>query len=237
MTKLLYLEDTYMHTSTAHVNTITTLPDGRTAIIIDQTIFYPQGGGQPCDTGVIENDQARFIVTDVRLDKDGTVFHMGTFEHGALAPNQIVKLSIDAKRRIQNSKIHSAGHLLDCAITQLNFALKPSKGYHFPEGPYVEYEGEIPNTPETIQAIQEKIDQLIKNNIFIKAYQLSYEQAQQQGIVSPEGKEAHIVQFGEFEPCGCGGTHIKSANDIGAIDIRKIKIKNGITRISYEIRD
>lgn len=235
MTQLLYQQDTYLFKSTTSVLEIRTLEDGRIAVILDQTIFYPQGGGQPCDTGTISSNQARFVVTDVRLDASGTVYHMGTFEQTMFAPGDSVELEINQDRRIRNAKLHSAGHLLDCAVTQLGLQLKPSKGYHFSEGPYVEYEGDVTSTPEMIQAIESKIHALIGADIPVIIEELSYEQALQQGIKAPEGKSARIVAFQGFEPCGCGGTHIKSAGQIGSIKIRKIKSKGGFTRISYEI--
>jgi len=236
MTQLLYLQDTYLFKSTASVLEIRTLEDGRTAVILDQTIFYPQGGGQPCDTGIITKDQSKFLVTDVRLDASGTVYHMGTFQQAMFAPGDSVELEIDQDRRMRNAKLHSAGHLLDCAVTQLGLQVKPSKGYHFSDSPYVEYVGEIANTPEMIQAIQTNIDALIEANLPVIIQELSCEQALQQGIKAPEGKSARIVGFQGFEPCGCGGTHIKSAGQIGRIFIRKIKSKGGFIRISYEVQ-
>jgi len=236
MTHLLYLKDTYLFKSTATILEIKTLEDGRTAIILDQTIFYPQGGGQPCDTGIISTNQARFLVKDVRLDASGLVNHIGKFEQALLDPGQQVELEIDQARRILHAKLHSAGHLLDCSITQLGLKVKPSKGYHFADSPYVEYEGNIANSPEMLQAIQEKIDALIAANIPIIIQELSSEQAQQQSIKAPEGKSARIVTFDGFEPCGCGGTHIRNAQEIGYINIRRIKSKGGFSRVSYEIK-
>ena len=205
------------------------------AVILDQTIFYPQGGGQPCDIGTISTNQARYRVTDVRLDAYGDVHHIGTFETAQFLPSDQVDLEIDQDRRIRNAKLHSAGHLLDCAVAQLGLQVNPSKGYHFSDSPYVEYEGVIENTPEMIQAIQKKIDALIAANIPVIIKELSHEQAQQQNIKAPEGKSARIVGFQGFEPCGCGGTHVSSAGQIGRIVIRKIKSKGGFARISYEL--
>ena len=165
MTQLLYLQDTYLFKSNSSILEIRALEDGRTAIILDQTIFYPQGGGQPCDIGTISTNQARYRVTDVRLDAYGDVHHIGTFETAQFVPGEQVDLEIDQDRRIRNAKLHSAGHLLDCAVAQLGLQIKPSKGYHFREGPYVEYEGEIASTPEMIQAIQTNIDALIEANL------------------------------------------------------------------------
>lgn len=236
MTRLLYLDDTYQFESTANILETIRLEDGRYAAILDQTIFYPQGGGQPYDTGTISSDTARFVVSEVRLDEQGTVRHIGIFEHGTFAPNAKVSLTINKERRLLNTRSHSAGHLLDCAVTQLGLALHPSKGYHFPEGPYVEYKGNIDNCPEIIDKLQNKINMLLASNPHILTEKLSFQEAQDRGIVTPVGKVARLVTWDGFAACGCGGTHVRSAEEIGIIIIRKIKSTSGITRISYEIK-
>jgi Ser-tRNA(Ala) deacylase AlaX len=235
MTKLLYLENTYQFEDTAKVVEVRNLEDGRTAVLLDQTIFYPQGGGQPCDIGTISSASSVFKVTDVRLDKDGTVFHMGLFEKGHFVPGESVTLLVDKDRRVKNAKSHSAGHLVDCAITNLGLALKPTKGYHFSDGPYVEYEGEIENPQDMLPKLQVAIDNLVNQNIKVVKEDLSPEQACAKGIFTPSGKSARVISFDGFAGCGCGGTHVNSSGEIGKIVIRKIKIKNGVIRVCYEV--
>ena len=78
MTNLLYLNDTYLFKTCAKFIAIKESDKG-TAVVLDQTIFYPQGGGQPADTGIILSGKNVFTVTDVRLDEQGIVWHFGTF--------------------------------------------------------------------------------------------------------------------------------------------------------------
>jgi len=237
MTNLMYLAYTYLFTAEAHVIDVRTLEGGRTAIILDQTIFYPQGGGQPCDKGIITSVSAQFDVNDVRLDKDGIVYHIGSFTTGIFKAGEVVSLAIDEQRRIAHAKLHSAAHLLDCAVSTSNLPLKPTKGYHFPEGPYVEYEGTIEASDNLIHLLQEKVNGLIAQNIPVIINQLTSEQAQEQGITAPAGKSARVVSFQEFKGCGCGGTHVRSSGEIGQMIIRKLKSKGNITRISYDIQN
>nr|AFK37627.1 unknown [Lotus japonicus] len=81
-TKLDYYDDMWMLQSTATLLSHFKGDDGRHALILDRTIFYPQGGGQPADTGFIciEGSDIKFVVHDVR-SKDGIVFHYGDFEN------------------------------------------------------------------------------------------------------------------------------------------------------------
>nr|KJB38609.1 hypothetical protein B456_006G263200 [Gossypium raimondii] len=126
--------------------------DGRKALILDNTIFHPQGGGQPSDTGFIcvTDSNLRFCVQDVR-SKDGVVFHYGVAEDSSMeneleqGKGKEVILQVDESRRRLNSRLHSAGHLLDVCMRNVGFGhLEPGKGYHFPDGPFVEYKGTVP---------------------------------------------------------------------------------------------
>ena len=93
--------------------------ESRTALVLDATLFYPQGGGQPADAGTIRAGAAAFAVADVRM-RDGRVLHYGAFvadgDAAALQPGARVTLEVDAARRRLHARIHSAGHLLDVCM-------------------------------------------------------------------------------------------------------------------------
>lgn len=235
MTKLVYLDDSYLFELEALIFEIRETEMGQ-AVILNQTIFYPQGGGQPADKGIINTGDAAFEVTDTRLDESGIVLHYGeyttekTFEKG-----EGVVIKIEKERRVLNMKLHSAGHLLDCAVMKLGLNLKPTKGYHFAAGSYVEYAGKVESGNELIHEIEVVVNDLIDNDLKVLALDLSNEEAKKQGVWAPEGKPARIVSFAGFPPCGCGGTHVISSKEIGYIKIRKIKHKKGNTKISYSL--
>lgn len=255
MTHLLYLSDTYRDTASAKVLDIRDHEKG-TAIILDQTIFYPQGGGQPCDRGTITlppldkegvGGDLIFNVEFVALDPDGIVWHIGQMtppdkgdgsqsDPGGLI-GKAVDLKIDRERRMTNTRCHSAGHLIDIAMNSHEALrhLNAGKSFHFPEGPYVEYQGEIENPMEYISALEAKCQEVIKADMAIIAEDLSPQEAQKRGIKSPPGKAARFVYFEGYESvgCGCGGTHTKTSGEIGTTTIRKISSKKGVTRVAY----
>ena len=234
MTKLIYLSNSYLAKSNA-VLIEERKDDLGLALILDQTIFYPQGGGQPSDTGIISASNFCFNVEKVRLNENGEVLHYGEYEQGRLQSGP-VQIQINIESRIVNAKVHSAGHLLDCAVTALGIeSLIPTKGFHFPEGPYVEYDGILENHNEWISPLEKKINELVNQNIKIEDYLLSSEEAAQKGVWAPAGKSARVVVFDGYEGCGCGGTHVSSTSEIGKMKIRKIKVKKGVTRIAYAI--
>ena len=97
--------------------------NGKIILELDQTIFYPQGGGQPYDQGVIENASEVFNVEEVRY-VEGIVKHIGTgysFQVG-----EEVTLKVDESRRKLHMRLHSGGHLLDMAINKIGLGWKPA---------------------------------------------------------------------------------------------------------------
>ena len=229
MTKLIYLSDTYIFDSTATIEE-TGENEYWSYIILDRTIFYPQWGWQPSDTGIITSDTGRFVVSMVRLNEHGIVYHYGRFQNGTFKQDDSIELSIDREKRIINARNHSAGHLLDVAMWNIWMRqMKPSKGYHFIEGPYVEYIGTLEqNTEDFIKQLETEVNTLIKKNIpMIISYAV--------GIRSPQGKQPRYAHFEWYIGCGCGGTHISHSGEIWKITIRKIKMKDGNLRISYNL--
>jgi Ser-tRNA(Ala) deacylase AlaX len=238
-TKLIYLEDFTLLNDKATILAIS--PDNnRFCIILDQTIFYPQGGGQPYDKGTIEDDIAKFIVEDVRFI-DGIVKHFGTFEHGTFEIHDIVNCNVNKERRELHSRLHSAGHVVDMAVTALNLNWVPGKGYHFPDGPYIEYQGKLEDTDK------EKLKTNIENlcNKFIneaKETTLIFMNKDEMKKVChhvpeylPAGKPLRVVMYGDFG-VPCGGTHVGNLKDIREICIRKVKQDGPNIRIGYDIK-
>lgn len=215
MTKLEYLNNPYLFESKSVFVEIKELNKGK-AVILDKTIFYPQGGGQPADKGKIISNNVLFLVTDVRMDEEGQVWHFGEAEKGIFRKGEEATLRIEQDRRILNSRLHSAGHLLDCAVLQAGIKnLKPVKGFHFPEGPYVEYEGAIESPDEATAQLQKILDDLVSKNLKIEVSVLSSREAEKQGFNAFPGKPVCLVRLEGFSACGCGGTHVNSSSEIG----------------------
>ena len=197
--------------------------EGKTIIELDQTIFYPQGGGQPYDQGVIENASGVFNVEEVRYI-EGIVKHIGTGHHFAVGEQ--VTLKVDEPRRKLHMRLHSGGHVLDMAITRLGLGWKPGKGYHYPEGPYIEYTGEVSDDENLQKKIEDTANEIIAEGI---ATTIKFLPDQ---LVN--GKPARVVLYGDFS-VPCGGTHVANLKDIGHLSIRKISNKKGLIRVAYQV--
>lgn len=224
----------------------------RLALILDRTIFYPQGGGQPADHGWIADiyQQFMFRVEDVRL-KDGLVYHYGLYSNAqgvtdgipTFQKGQEVCLFIDEDRRKLNSRLHSAGHLLDICMRNVGLAsLEPGKGHHFVDGPFVEYKGIIPSNEldSKRSAVEAQANRLISKGGMVKAVIVSYEEAAEMcggtlpDYVSKDGKP-RIVCLGENPGCPCGGTHVADISIIGNVKVSQIRVKKGTTKVYYSL--
>lgn len=237
-TKLLYMEKMHVFACESYVEKIEE-KDARQVVFLNQTVFYPQGGGQPYDTGVIEASGALFIVEEVRF-AEGEVLHIGRHERGLLQPGDTVKCLVNEGRRGLNTRLHSAGHVVDMAVDELGYDWVPGKGYHFPDGPYVEYQGNLGG--EAKEVLAEKLTNQLalilgrdtKTEIRFMPKEEMAACCRFVPDYLPAGKPGRVVLYGGFG-VPCGGTHVARLGDIGAVTIRKIKEKAGIIRVSYDV--
>lgn len=237
-TKLIYMEQMQLLECNTIVEEIKNLGENKLSIILDQTVFYPQGGGQPYDNGIIKNENIIFNVNEVRFI-DGQVHHIGTCEKSIFKVGDMADCVVERDRRQLNTRLHSAGHLLDMALKELGKLWKPGKGYHFPNGPYVEYFAEHNTLNENLKIeLQNKCNEIISRNIetTIKFMDKSEMKKCCHFVPDflPEGKPGRVVFYGNFG-IPCGGTHCKNLNEIQKMSIRKIKKEKDMIKVSYEL--
>lgn len=243
-TVLLYLDDFKRVTCDARVVAIAKEND-RDVVILDQTIFYPQGGGQPYDQGVIKGNDSLFTVQEVRA-VDGQVKHIGLFTGTPCAVGQMVACTIDRDRRMLNTRIHAAGHVIDRALFELGFQWLPGKSYHFPNGPYVEYAASLRDV--SVEKLKADIERLcaawaaqglaVTARVLSKKDVLSNEQLNRRStfvVNVPDETPIYVVAYGDNFASPCSGTHVDNVSEIGPITIRKIKETDGGVRISYDV--
>jgi Ser-tRNA(Ala) deacylase AlaX len=240
MTDLLYMQDFDVETCQAHIVTISKAADGRTDVVLDQTCFYPRGGGQDWDTGKISCAAGGLNVEEVRLDENGDVHHIGTYSSGELNAGDEVSCVVDHKRRAINTRLHSGGHVVDMAVNELGLDWVPLKGQHYPHLSAVEYTGILPpERTEELRAAIEKlandfIQQGIENKLIFMPVEEMYKVCRHVPANIPRNKPGRVVMYGSFG-VPCGGTHVKNLSQIGAVKVPKLKEKKGVIRVSYEV--
>ena len=237
-TKLIYLENWNLLEDAASVLGVLD-ENGKTVVVLDRTIFYPQGGGQPYDKGMIVGTNGEFAVDEVRF-ADGIVKHIGSFTKNTFNIGEAVKCSVEKKRRALMSRLHSAGHIVDMALKKLDINWIPGKGFHFPEGPYVEYKGDLSqlDKEELKTDLEKSCNDIIKAGMETRMVFMSAEEMKtRDGSTTPNvpaGKPGRIVMYGDFG-IPCGGTHVNNLSEIGSFTIRKIKAEGENIRIGYDV--
>jgi alanyl-tRNA synthetase len=227
MTTPLYLENSYQYQSSATILAVTKDERG-IYFLLDQTIFYPQGGGQPADQGKIIYDKYNIDVIHVRQIGD-EIRHYITDKADALSVGKEVNCIVDDKRRILNARYHTAGHLLSNVVESIYPILKAKKGHSFPNEAYVGFLG---STTIEQNLVHDALKEAIHKSLTIKALKMDpllFEN------IAPDNKEFRVVQIGEYPSIPCGGTHLANTNEIVSIELSKISIKKDVVNISYEL--
>ncbi len=233
----LYLDNTSRFCADSRVTGVTSDHDG-VNVTFDQTVFYPQGGGQPSDTGFIELDGTKLPVVFVKL-LDGEICHylegisMSDIEVGAE-----VRMTVDAERGERNAKYHSAGHLISHIFESINPNMLPAKGHHYPDGAYIEMldearQGSAEMMPEANRLVREAI----ANELDFETKLVSFEAVEKirpyLAQFIPRGEQIRTLTIGQFDPVPCGGTHVRNSRELLGLEIRRIKRKKNYLKVSY----
>lgn len=243
-TKLLYLDEFEVVTADATVASTRLQADGRSDVILDQTCFYPRGGGQDWDTGTISGDDDAIIfrVDEVRLDEDGVVHHLGAFDNDSVfVAGNAVRCAVDAARRDTNTRLHSAGHVVDLAVDKAGLGWGPVRGAHYPHMSFVEYDGAVP--PEGSEHIKHRLQAIVDEALRAGgANEIRFMPVADTPSVChhvppniPTNKPARVVIYNGNYGVPCGGTHVAEVKDIGKVTITKVKTKQGLTKVSYSV--
>lgn len=207
-------------------------------VLLSESLFYPQGGGQPSDQGEIIAKNIRHQVLGVR-NIDGQIRHYITGVSNAIGAGDEVRLIVDEARRKINSKYHTAGHLL-AAVTEKTFPeLSAIKGHQFPGEAYVEFEGGVDDLDGFLNAVSKNLKNSIVGNSIVSTEEVCVEDLSRVMENLPKDfakdKAIRVCHIEGFEPVPCGGTHVKALKEIAGLQIKKCKSKKGKTKIFYEV--
>jgi alanyl-tRNA synthetase len=206
-------------------------------IILDQTPFYAEMGGEVGDKGVIRCGNAEFVVTDTQSPFPGIIAHIGTLKSGTLRINDSVTAAIDRTRREKIESNHTATHLLHLAL-------------HEVLGPHAHQRGSLVDeerlrfdfvhhkalTNDEINAIESRVNELIRQNHAVVDYEIPLEEAQKctdikQFFGEKYGNVVRVLQTGPSKEL-CGGCHVLQTGRIGYFRIvKELSIAAGVRRI------
>jgi alanyl-tRNA synthetase len=206
-------------------------------LVLDQTPFYAESGGQVGDTGVLEVDGSRFEVTDTRKLAGAFHGHVGQLASGELKLGDRVAGRIDSKRRADIVRHHSATHLLHSALREVLGDHVQQKGSLVaPDRLRFDFSHHAPVSEEEIQRIERLVNEQIQANAAAEEREMSFVQALEAGALAffdeKYGDEVRVMRFGDFSMELCGGTHVDRVGDIGLFKIvSETGISAGVRRI------
>ena len=241
MTKLLYLDETYLFDGSGTVQSLGRDERGG-YLILDRTIFYPQGGGQPADKGHLRIGEDVVPVTFVGF-QDGDVRHYVLDMYWKEAyTGETAFLSVDRLYRLDNARLHTGGHLVSHVLEAINGNLIPIKGYHFANGAYVEFVNEQNvDAASLIQDANARLSNDVGMSHDVSASASDFDTISRLrphlAPFIPKDKPSRIVAIGDYLALPCGGTHVANLAQLGSIRITKAKKQKANVRVSYEIGD
>ncbi|WP_304975732.1 alanine--tRNA ligase [uncultured Acetatifactor sp.] len=207
------------------------LTDGQTGtIIVEETPFYATMGGQNADTGVITTADGSFQVRDTVKLLGGKVGHIGIVTKGMLKVGDTATLTVDAAKRGDTCKNHSATHLLHKALREvLGSHVEQSGSYVDGERLRFDFSHFAAMTKEELDRVEKIVNEQIAANLPVVTEVMGIEDARKTGAIAlfgeKYGEEVRVVKMGDFSVELCGGTHVANTSAIAAF---KILSENGI---------
>ncbi|MBW3019374.1 alanyl-tRNA editing protein [Candidatus Woesearchaeota archaeon] len=230
MTELIYLDDSYTKEFTAKVIKV----DGD-KVYLDRTAFYPQGGGQPTDTGMLECKGEGYKVTKVKKDETGIAHYV---DKEGLNEGDEVLGKIDWERRYKIMRMHTAAHAIssalgkkfDVQITGNNLDVDKSRiDFNLDEFDRDAIEKEISKLNEAVSKGAEVSISYMPREDALKDPEL----VKLANVLPPAIKELRIVEIKGIDRQCDGGTHVKDAKEIGTIEIVGMENKGKNNRRIY----
>jgi alanyl-tRNA synthetase len=206
-------------------------------VILNQTPFYAEKGGQASDTGTLVHHKAHFIVNSCQSPYPDVIVHIGKLDQGALVVGEPLTARIDTKRRSLIAAHHTATHLLHWALQQvLGPHIKQAGSLVEPGRLRFDFNHHKPLSPEEIRAIENLVNEKIRENRHVEAYELSFADVQKRPDIKQffgdkYGSRVRVIDI-DFSKELCGGTHVGHLGTIGLFRIAKeSSIAAGVRRI------
>ncbi|MEP3245052.1 MAG: alanyl-tRNA editing protein [Sneathiella sp.] len=223
MTVPLFREDAYQTSCSAKVTEI----NERGGIVLDQTVFYPNGGGQPGDSGTLTLEDSTQISIATTLKGDGdTIIHVPSEGQLLPEPGTTVKAEINWSIRHRYMRMHSCLHLLSAVLPY------PVTGGQVSDGKG-RLDFDLPEATLDKEDITQKLQTLIDENHDVTFDWITDEELDAQpdlvktlSVKPPRGSgKVRLIKVSDVDLQPCGGTHVRNTSEIGAVRVRKIEKK------------
>jgi alanyl-tRNA synthetase len=206
-------------------------------ILLKETPFYAEKGGQVADIGTISAEKGLFTVTDCQSPYSGVIAHKGKVSEGLFRVGDVVTASIDEPRRLLIAAHHTATHLLHWALQQiLGEHIRQAGSLVEPNRLRFDFNHHKGLSDEELKQIEDLVNEKIRENQSVSTYEISYDEAQgrddiKQFFGEKYGSHVRVVDI-HFSKELCGGTHAYHVGMLGYFRITKeSSIASGVRRI------
>lgn len=230
MTRLLCLEDSYLKECTSKVIEVMS-----NDVVLDQTVFYPAGGGVPGDTGMLEHQGEEIKVINVRKESGEVLL---TLENNPLAWGNQVVCKIDWDSRYKIMRMHTSAHIIGATMFKRGVLITGNQiGF---EQTRMDFNCDTGLEGSMFNDVIAEVNELLKKSVELKIYSLPKEEAFKiEGLVKLAGKlppdveVMRIVEIPGIDLQADGGPHVKNINEIGIVKIERIENKGSKNKRLY----
>jgi alanyl-tRNA synthetase len=206
-------------------------------IVLDRTPFYPEGGGQVGDTGVLAGDNGRALVTDTQEPSEGVLVHSATVIEGTLRVGDVVMATVEAEKRRDTMRNHTATHMLHAEVRRLVGERAHQAGSLVePARLRFDFNYDRALTAEQLQQLELRINSVILEDRPVRAHEMPLQDALASGALAlfdeKYAERVRVMEVENFSRELCGGTHVSATGEIGLFVItREESVGTGVRRI------
>ena len=206
-------------------------------VVLDQSPFYAEMGGQVADHGTITAGGVVFTVADVQKNKGGKFMHYGRLAQGVLHVGDTVHAAIDMERRKAIQRAHSTTHLLDAALKKvLGDHVHQAGSLVEPDRLRFDFTHFEAISPEELRQVEELVNDAVLEGYPVVTEVLPIEEAKKKGAVAMFGEKygetVRVVEMSDFSVEFCGGTHVDNTAKAGPFRIKsESSVASGVRRI------
>ncbi|MCJ0222149.1 alanine--tRNA ligase [Clostridioides difficile] len=196
----------------------------KVSIVLDSTTFYPEGGGQVGDCGLITNENLVLEVLNTKKGANNSIKHIGIIKSGRISNGDKVKTLVDRETRMSAARNHSATHLLHKALREvLGEHVNQAGSLVTPERLRFDITHFEAISNEELKVIEEKVNNVILSSLDIKCDIMNIKEAKEKGATAlfgeKYGDEVRVVSMGDYSTELCGGTHLTNTSQVGMFKI------------------
>jgi alanyl-tRNA synthetase len=206
-------------------------------VVLDQTVFYAESGGQVGDTGEILWEGGRARVVDTQKDNSGVLFHFVEVEQGQLSRHMRVALRVDHELRLATQRNHTATHIVHSALRQvLGKSVRQAGSLVAPDRLRFDYTYHRGLFRQELEELEDLVNEWVRRAVAIEIVQRSYQEAVAAGAMAlfgeKYGERVRTVNVPGFSLELCGGCHVRNTGEIGLFLVESERgVASGVRRI------